>query len=128
MEPAAAYRFVSTTETSIADDLDLIAVERVINNSRPLPRLTLAEQRLAAKLMHEAEVPAAEIAARVGTAKDTVLGWLNPPGSRKPRELKGCPSRAAYLRHRKRGETCEACKAANAAADARYRLTGTTAA
>ncbi|MEV7770492.1 hypothetical protein [Kitasatospora sp. NPDC086791] len=123
MEPTA-YRYVSTTETTTDDDLDLIAIERVINNSRPLPTLTPAEQRITAHLMHQDDVPIEEIAARVGVAKSTVSNWLNP-GPKQPRQLKPCPSRAAYLRHRAAGEDCEPCRRANAAADARYRRTGT---
>lgn len=124
---ATAYRFVSTTEASTADDCDLIAVERAINNSAPLPRLTPAEQHLAASLMHKDEVPLAEICARIGVTDKTVTGWLNP-GPRPRRQPQGCPSRAAYRRHRARGENCDACRAANAEADKRYRLTGSTAA
>lgn len=114
--------------TSTDAGLDLIAIERVINNSRPLPALTEPEQRLAVDLLHEAGVPYDEIASRTAVREHTVTKWIAAANPKPKREMKGCPSRAAYHRHKARGETCEPCKAANAEYDRRYRLMGATSA
>lgn len=126
--PAGGYRMLSSTETSTADDIDLIAIERVLNNSLPLPALTSAEQHLAVKLMDADGQTYEQIAERTGLVVRTVARWIVAERPAVKRQPQGCPSRAAYRRHRAKGETCEPCKEANAAADRRYRLTGSTAA
>lgn len=124
--PTGGYRTLSTTDTTTDDGIDLIALERVVNNSRPLPPLTPAERLLAFELLHTAGLPQDEIAARTGATEQAVKAWAKAAHPQVPRGLKGCPSRAAYHRHKARGETCEPCKAENAAADRRYRRTGST--
>ena len=47
-------------------------------------------------------------------------GWIPPedrppPEPRPPRQLRPCGTRAAWFRHRRRGEWCEACDEANLA-------------
>ncbi|RRQ81516.1 hypothetical protein [Streptomyces griseofuscus] len=126
--------YVSTTDTYDADnDLDYIAIEYALNGERV--KLTQAEKIHTARLLDERGCGIKTIAARVGADSSTVTGWrangwkagprLKSP-TRGPRELKPCGTRAAYLRHRAKGENCPECRAANAAADRRYRGTGTT--
>jgi hypothetical protein len=107
------------------DDLDLVAIDRVVNDQRPYPDLTPAERRHAATLLRQNGMTFAAIGARLGTPKGTVFDWLRTR-PRQPIQLLPCPSRAAYQRHLAAGEDCPQCRAANAAADARYRRTGTT--
>lgn len=124
--PTGGYRILSATETSTDDGIDLIAVERIINNSYPRPVLTTAEQRLAVKLLDEQGQTYLEIAERTGVVARTVARWIAAERPVAKREPQGCPSRAAYMRHRAKGEKCEPCRAANAEADRRYRRTGST--
>jgi hypothetical protein len=119
---------LTTTDTTTEDGIDLIALERVVSNSRPLPALTPAERVVAFELLHAAGLPQDEIAARTGVTENAVRTWVVAAYPPPKRTAPVCPSRSAYRRHKARGETCEPCKAENAAADRRYRLTGTTAA
>ncbi|NJP70404.1 WhiB family transcriptional regulator [Streptomyces sp. C1-2] len=49
-----------------------------------------------------------------------------PKRKREPSTPPACGERRMYLLHLQRGESCERCRGANAAADRRYRLTGST--
>ncbi|OKI16557.1 helix-turn-helix domain-containing protein [Streptomyces sp. CB03911] len=110
-----------------ADDIDPVAIDRVINNHQPLPDLTPAEKRHAAAILRKAGMTYLAIAARLRAPKGTVYDWLRTAPPQPIRHIP-CPSRAAYHRHLAAGEDCPPCRSANAAADRRYRHTGTTAA
>ncbi|WP_327421876.1 hypothetical protein OG763_15170 [Streptomyces sp. NBC_01230] len=56
-------------------DVDLIAVERIMRGSLPVPELTEDEQRYAAVVMTQAGVGGEEIALRLGVAARTVTRW-----------------------------------------------------
>jgi DNA-directed RNA polymerase specialized sigma24 family protein len=77
---ARTYHWVDTVhteeETPAGERLDLIAVERVVNNLEPLPVLTDAEKRRAVREMHRAGVTYSDMAARVGILERQVARWL----------------------------------------------------
>ncbi|MGW4803083.1 helix-turn-helix domain-containing protein [Kitasatospora sp. NPDC004272] len=106
-------------------DIDPVAINLVLHGHHPLPALTRDEQHYAAQLLRDTGITCTAIARRLGVAPTTIRQWTHP-GPRQPRHPQPCPSRAAYRRHLAAGETCPACRAANAAADQRYRHTGTT--
>ncbi|WP_333758010.1 hypothetical protein [Streptomyces sp. ISBFB 2968] len=124
--------YASTTDTFDPDqDLDFIAIEYALNGERV--RLTTAEKIYAARILDSRDVVTKEIGRRVGADSSTVLGWKEngwKPGKhpktrvRAPRPEPKCGEPRMYRRHLKAGERCEVCRAANAAADRRYRLTG----
>lgn len=127
--------YASTTDTyDEAADLDLIAIEYALNGE-PV-RLTTDERIYAARLLDQLGLEPPAIAIRVGTSSTVVRGWKangwkRPPSGRKPkpklqqRPEPVCGEPRMYRRHLANGETpCDACRAANAAADRRYRLTG----
>ena len=124
--------YASTTDTFDAEhDLDYIAIEYALNGE-PVT-LTRAEKIYAARLLGRRGYDNANIAGRIGADPTTVRGWRangwkpgpHPKSSvRTKRPEPVCGEPRMYRRHLKNGETCEVCRAANAAADRRYRLTG----
>ncbi|MGW1102765.1 hypothetical protein [Streptomyces sp. NPDC002540] len=122
--------YASTTETFDAHrDIDYIAVEYALNGE-PV-KLTTAEKILAARILDSRGYGVVGIARRVGVTRDTVSAWQSngwqqgKPGPRKSRRAPAkCGEPRMYRQHLKRGEKCDECRAANAAADRRYRLTG----
>jgi len=124
--------YASTTDTFDPDqDLDYIAIEYALNGE-PV-RLTTAEKIHAARILDGRGVAVKEIGKRVGSASSTVDGWKAngwKPGKhpktrvRVPRPEPKCGEPRMYRRHLKAGERCDVCRAANAAADRRYRLAG----
>jgi hypothetical protein len=129
---ARERHYPSTTDTyDIERDLDYVAIERVLNGD-PV-RLTPAEKIHAAQLLDARSFTLADISRRVGTDPSTVRGWKAngwKPGKptqapKQQRPAPTCGEPRMYRRHLARGETpCDACRAGNAAADRRYRLTG----
>lgn len=70
-----------------------------------------------------------EIAQRLGMGLPTVRAIVHElrTGERRERQQRTAPKcgeARMYRQHLKRGETCDVCRAANTAADRRYRLTG----
>lgn len=134
--PGAGSRerlYVSTTDTFDAEqDLDYIAIEYALNGERVA--LTVAERIYAARILDARGLSLKAIGQRVGADSSTVQGWRDhgwKPGGRHPkararqaRPEPKCGEPRMYRRHLKAGESCEVCRAANAAADRRYRLTG----
>jgi hypothetical protein len=123
--------YASTTDTyDETADLDLIAIEYALNGE-PVA-LTRAERMHAARLLDDRGVEIGAIAYRLGTSTATVRGWKAngwKPGRAPKKEKRPeprCGEPRMYRRHLKAGENCEVCRAANAAADRRYRLTGST--
>jgi hypothetical protein len=125
--------YASTTDTFNADlDLDYIAIEYALNGERV--KLTVAEKIHAARILDQRGLGDKAIGERVGSSTSTVGDWrangwkagpLRKPVARPKRPEPVCGEPRMYRRHLKSGESpCEACKAANAAADRRYRLTG----
>lgn len=115
--------------------IDTIAIERAMNGDRKGWTLTADEARYAASIMFEHHIPYSIVAARVGRSTDTLRRWfpekvapttpaMARAGARTEIE---CGTPRGYRAHHRRKETpCARCKGANAAADRRYRLTGTT--
>lgn len=125
------YLYASTTATfNETGDLDYIAIEHALNG-QPV-KLTIAEKLHAARLLHGRGYDDATIGRRIGSDRSTVTAWREngwKPGApkrkqRQPRPEPVCGEPRMYRRHLKNGETCDVCRAANAAADRRYRLTG----
>lgn len=122
--------YASTTETFDADgDIDYIAVEYALNGE-PV-KLTTAEKIHAARILSSRGYGVVDIGRRVGVTRDTVNAWQSngwqqgKPGPKKPRrEPPKCGEPRMYRQHLRNGEKCDECRAANAAADRRYRLTG----
>ncbi|WP_327259945.1 hypothetical protein [Streptomyces sp. NBC_01240] len=69
---APARLYASTTDT-FDGDLDFIAVEYALNGEAVT--LTVAEKICAARILTERGLPSREVAARVGSARETVAGW-----------------------------------------------------
>jgi hypothetical protein len=126
--------YASTTDTfDPHNDLDYIAIEYALNGE-PV-RLTTAEKIYAARILDGRGVSVKDIGRRVGSDPSTVEGWKDngwKPGGKHPktrvrskRPDPVCGEPRMYRRHLKAGERCDVCRAANAAADRRYRLTGT---
>lgn len=121
------YLYASTTATfDETGDLDYIAIEHALNG-QPV-KLTQAEQIHAARILHTRGYDLTAIGQHVGVERRTVRTWREngwKPAEAKPtqpqRELQPCGTRAAYLRHRKNGEDCPTCRAANTADNRRYR-------
>lgn len=129
--------YASTTSTyDETADLDLIAIEYALNGE-PV-KLTPAEKIHAARILHGHGLSDKAIGERIGSDLSTVRGWRDndwKPGGTHPktrlRERRPepvCGEPRMYRRHLKAGERCATCRAANAAADRRYRLTGSRAA
>ncbi|MEV5942708.1 hypothetical protein [Streptomyces sp. NPDC051994] len=121
--------YASTTDTSDGD-LDLIAVEHALNGEPA--QLTGPEKIYAARLLDQRGLSADAISQLTGSAPATVRGWKangwKPGGREKLRAAARtepvCGERRMYRRHLAAGERCDVCRAANATADRRYRLTG----
>lgn len=126
------YLYASTTATfDESGDLDYIAIEYALNG-QPV-KLTAAEKLYAAQLLHDRGYDDAAIGQRIRADRSTVTAWREngwKPGApkrkqqRQPRPEPVCGEPRMYRRHLKAGESCDVCRAANAAADRRYRLTG----
>jgi hypothetical protein len=125
--------YASTTSTFDPDqDLDYIAIEYALNGE-PVT-LTRAEKIHAARILDSRGLSDKAIGERIGSDTSTVRGWRDngwkPGGTHpktrkhKPRPEPVCGEPRMYRRHLKAGESCDVCRAANAAADRRYRLTG----
>lgn len=116
-----SYIRVSTTETYL-DGVDLIAVERAVNDVPP------------AAMTAEEKLMAARILAKHGVALNVIARHLRlpdrlarPASAQHRPEPAGCGTARGYRRHLRQSETpCGACRSARAAADRRYRLTGTS--
>jgi hypothetical protein len=126
------YLYASTTDTfDEATDLDYIAIEYALNGE-PV-KLTLAEKIHAARILDGRGLSDKAIGERIGSDTSTVRGWRDngwKPGThpktrkREPRPEPVCGEPRMYRQHLRKGERCDICRAANAAADRRYRLTG----
>jgi hypothetical protein len=127
--------YASTTDTfDETADLDYIAIEYALNGE-PV-QLTQAEKIHAARILDGRGLTPKAIGPRIGADPATVRGWKangwKPGGghpksrARTPRPEPICGEPRMYRRHLKAGERCDICRAANAAADRRYRLTGST--
>lgn len=125
--------YASTTNTyDETANLDYIAIEYALNGE-PV-KLTQAEKIHAARILDARGLGTKEIGKRVSSDPSTVQGWKDngwKPGAphpkaraRQPRPEPKCGEPRMYRRHLKNGESCGVCRAANAAADRRYRLTG----
>lgn len=101
--------------------IDPVAIERTVHGDAPYPALTAEEAEQAVRELAAAGAPTKDIARRLGQDPSTIRRRLMEYGLRRPAELMPCPSRAAYLRHLRRGEDCAPCRAANAAADRAHR-------
>jgi len=126
--------YACTTDALDADgDLDFVAINRVLAGARL--DLTVDEKIYVARILDSAGLSMRVIGPRVRTDPYTVSRWkengwkrLGPgavPRVREERPEPRCGEARMYRRHLKRGERCDVCRAANAAADRRYRLTGT---
>ncbi|WP_031232924.1 hypothetical protein [Streptomyces niveus] len=114
--------------------IDTIAVERAMNGDRQGWSLSEDEARYAAQIMFEHGVPYSVVASRTGKSVAVIRRWF--PGqavpsvsTARPRNCKPikCGTTRGYYAHHRRKETpCTECKAANASADRRYRLTGSS--
>ena len=123
--------YASTTDTYDAEhDLDYIAIEYALNGE-PVT-LTRAEKIHAARILDSRGHSDKAIGERVGCDPTTVRDWRacgwkpgTAPKQAKPKRPEPvCGEPRMYRRHLKAGERCDVCRAANAAADRRYRLTG----
>lgn len=124
--------YASTTHTyDETADLDYIAIEYALNGE-PVT-LTRAEKIHAARILDSRNLSLKEIGRRIGSNPSTVEAWKTngwKPGKhpktrvRTPRPEPVCGEPRMYRRHLKAGERCDTCRAANAAADRRYRATG----
>lgn len=128
-------RLYASTVATYDGDLDLIAIEKALNGE-PV-KLTSDEKRHAARILDGRGFDFTAIGKRIGSDRTTVEGWkrndwkLGRPSVPRvyslPTEPK-CGEARMYRRHLKNGEKpCDACRAANAAVDRRYRLTGSRA-
>ncbi|MCF2531721.1 hypothetical protein [Yinghuangia soli] len=122
------YR-VDTTDTTLGD-IDVIAVERVVNGDNgPHPTLTDAEQQFAAVAMFRRGAGPRTVAEAVGATERVVQRWRREAGlvPQARGEPPPCGTRSAYQRHLRRGETPDhACREANNAAHRRLLATGST--
>lgn len=121
-------RFYASTTDTFDGDIDFIAIERALNGDAV--RLTTEEKLLAARLLDARGLAPSAIGKLIRTDPYTVGSWKAnnwQPGKPAPRaalEPAKCGEPRMYRQHLKRGEKCDKCRAANAAADRRYRLTG----
>lgn len=127
------YLYASTTDTyDETADLDYIAVEYALNGQPA--KLTIAEKIHAARILHGRGFDLTAIGHRIGSDRTTIAGWRDngwkpgggqpKSGARQTRPGPVCGEPRMYRRHVKAGERCDTCRAANAAADRRYRLSG----
>lgn len=68
--------WVSTTDTTTDDDIDLVAVERAANGREPIPPLNDAEKRLAVHAMWQAGVSYEDMAVRADLLPRRVARWV----------------------------------------------------
>jgi hypothetical protein len=132
----ARKRIYASTTTTFDEStgLDYIAIEYALNGE-PV-NLTRAEKIHAARILDARGYGTQTIAERIGSDRSTVNGWRDngwkpgkpPKESRQKRPEPVCGEPRMYRRHLMNGERCDICRAANAAADRRYRLTGSRAA
>lgn len=121
-------RLYASTTITFDGDLDLIAIDRALNGE-PV-KLTLAEKIHAARILDARGHDLTTIGERIRSDRSTVAGWktngwkAGKPARKAPRPPAKCGEARMYRQHLARGEKCDVCKAANAAADRRYRLTG----
>lgn len=123
-------RLYASTTNTFDGDLDYIAIEYALNGE-PV-KLTIPEKIHAARILDDRGVDLTSIGQRIGSDRSTISGWKTngwkpgkPPNrvtAKRPDPV--CGEARMYRRHLKNGETCDTCRAANAAADRRYRTTG----
>lgn len=82
------YAWVSTTDTTTEDGLDLVAVERAANGREPLPPLSDAEKRIAVRVMWRAGVSYEVMAVRADLLPRKVARWV----AKEKELLKGAPA------------------------------------
>jgi hypothetical protein len=125
--------YASTTATfDDTADLDYIAIEYALNGE-PV-QLTILEKVYAAKILDERGLKLIAIATRIQSDPSTIKAWkangwkpgtsqTKAPRAARPEPV--CGEARMYRRHLRNGEPpCDLCRAANADADRRYRLTG----
>ncbi|MFF1341084.1 helix-turn-helix domain-containing protein [Streptomyces sp. NPDC058290] len=87
-----------------SDDIDWIAVQRVVEDDRPLPALTREEQRVAALLLTAAGRSEKDTARLVGTHDRQIARWKEQAGTKPTRSctVDDCnnPIKALGLCHR----------------------------
>jgi hypothetical protein len=112
--PATYIRVVAGDITlDDANDIDLIAVERAVNNEVP-ESLTDAELAYAARILHEHDISRAETARRLPVSADTLKklqeeGW-DPQVLDGRRDQPVCGTMAGRMQHVRRGEQiCDDC-------------------
>lgn len=131
-EHTRTHLYASTTDT-YDGDLDLIAIEYALNGEAVT--LTLAEKMRAAQILDERGFDTATIGRRIRADRITVAAWkakewkadgVKPvPRVYSLPEPPKCGEQRMYRKHLRDGERpCDACRAANAAADRKYRNTG----
>lgn len=124
-------RLYASTTSTFDGDLDLIAIEYALNGEPA--HLTIPEKIHAARILDGRGYDLTAIGQRIGSDRSTIAGWKAndwKPGkhpkagvqAKRPEPV--CGEARMYRRHLKAGETCDICRAANAAADRRYRATG----
>lgn len=121
-------RLYASTTVTYDGDLDLIAIEYALN-AEPVT-LTIPEKIHAARILDARGYDLTAIGERIRSDRTTVAAWKNngwKPGKAAPKAARPpaqCGEARMYRQHIARGEKCDVCKAANAAADRRYRLSG----
>lgn len=123
-------RLYASTTSTFDGDLDLIAIEYALNGE-PV-KLTIPEKIHAARILDGRGLDLTSIGQRIGSDRSTISGWKangwkpgkNPTPARPRRPEPVCGEARMYRRHLKNRESCDVCRAANAAADRRYRATG----
>jgi hypothetical protein len=123
-------RLYASTVATFDGDLDLIAIEKALNGE-PV-KLTIPEKIHAARILDARGHDFTAIGKCIKSDRSTIAGWKAagwqpaPPVYQRPapRPPARCGEARMYRQHLKRGEHCDVCRAANAAADRRYRTTG----
>lgn len=116
-----SYVRVSTTAT-YHDGVDLIAVERAVNDVPPAG-MTADEKAMAARILADHGTAPNMIARHLGFPRRVA----RPAEAKHSREPAACGTNAGYRRHLRQSEIpCGACRAARAAAARRYRRTGSS--
>ncbi|KIZ18096.1 hypothetical protein [Streptomyces natalensis] len=116
-----SYVHVSTTQT-YRGGVDLIAVERAVNDMPPAG-MTADEKLMAARILADHGVALNVIARHLRLPHRLA----RPAKAKHQPEPASCGTDRGYRRHQRRNQApCTACRSAHAAADRRYRLTGTS--